>query len=215
MFGTLRYILAGLVVLAHLGPIDFKYTGYYAVLCFFTLSGYLLGLSYERYSDKNDFIAYGRFYFNRLLRVFPAYFCALIISIVVAIIFPFEAYATHPLFTMPDDFSLWFANIFVLNIGMFTGQIQSSLIIPSSWSLAVELFFWLFLPFAFASRRVLFIWLFFSFVVHVLLYVYQFPIGIRYFCIIGASISFAIGAALCRCKSVLEINMRHALFFLA
>jgi peptidoglycan/LPS O-acetylase OafA/YrhL len=194
MFGTLRYILASLVVLTHLGPIELKYTGYYSVLCFFTLSGYLLGLAYQRYGDAAQVQTYARFYLNRLLRVFPAYALALIVTIITVFYYPVIASEAHVLITMPQSIEHWATNIMVINKGTLTGVLPSSLLIPSSWSLGVELFFWLILPAMFVNRKALLIWLVFSLCVLGVFYGIELPIHLRYFSAVGASVSFALGA---------------------
>src|SRR6266850_242742 len=120
MFGTLRYVLASLVVVTHLGPLPLKYIGYYAVFCFFTLSGYILSAAYERHY-LHSAQGYARYYLNRLLRVAPAYAVALLLAIVVVHAYPDEASAVHPQCVFPETGSDWLTNISIVNVSTLTG----------------------------------------------------------------------------------------------
>ena len=76
MFGTLRFLLAYLVILSHLVGSDYVvHFGFYAVRGFFVISGLLMTAALNE--------AYGfdglRFWVNRALRLLPPYYlvCAL------------------------------------------------------------------------------------------------------------------------------------------
>lgn len=196
VFGVLRYILAGLVVVAHLGPLDLKYMGYYAVLCFFTLSGYILSAAYGRYCARAPESAYARFYLNRLLRVFPAYLAVVILSVAAIALFPGPAAAIHPQCIMPGSLTGWVGNILVINTGTFTGYLPAARLIPSAWSLAVELIYWLVLPLMLGRPRLLLAWLAASLALLLAIYIAQMPLQIRYFSLWGGGAAFAVGACL-------------------
>ena len=78
MFGIFRTLLALVVVAGHLGPVDS--VGPYAVFGFYVLSGYLMtAIMRDRYGYTASGI--GRYTANRLLRIYPVYLVALLLSL--------------------------------------------------------------------------------------------------------------------------------------
>jgi peptidoglycan/LPS O-acetylase OafA/YrhL len=88
--GALRLFFASVVILAHAYPIgDFgedpaerwshgvENIGYLAVACFFVLSGFLIARSAERSRSV------GRFLWHRFLRIFPAFWTCLVVTVVI------------------------------------------------------------------------------------------------------------------------------------
>jgi peptidoglycan/LPS O-acetylase OafA/YrhL len=55
--------------------------GFLAVTFFFTLSGFVLGLSLDRYSKDHFISYYGRFVIRRIFRLYPAHFIILILIV--------------------------------------------------------------------------------------------------------------------------------------
>ena len=83
MFGLLRTILALLVMAGHL--LDTWQIGTYAVFGFYMISGYLMThIMHESYG----FHLAGRWSFacNRFLRLYPLYWCAALITILLIIV---------------------------------------------------------------------------------------------------------------------------------
>ena len=88
MFGTFRLMLALMVVYSHFaggglgGPV--------AVFGFFCLSGYLMTkIVNESYSD--GVIGFFRYLSNRALRIYPAYYAAIVFAAAVLLLWPMEA----------------------------------------------------------------------------------------------------------------------------
>jgi peptidoglycan/LPS O-acetylase OafA/YrhL len=83
--GQFRFLLALVVLVSHSGlaPESLSRT---AVGLFFLISGHLMQLTLDR-NYRSDFgrIEIGKFYFNRVLRIYPLYWLALIVT---AIFFP-------------------------------------------------------------------------------------------------------------------------------
>src|SRR5215471_16043858 len=88
MFGSLRFLLALMVMLGHLvGGDQLAHYGYYAVRGFFVLSGFLMtaGL-HEVYRFD------GRRYFaNRALRLLPQYYIVCLLTLGVILVAPDSA----------------------------------------------------------------------------------------------------------------------------
>lgn len=102
------------------------------VQCFFVLSGFLITLILLNSKDQNSSLksAIGHFYFRRALRIFPAYYAALL---VLVFIFPemHDAISWHALY-LSNLYPLWHDNWPPIG-GHF-------------WSLSVEEQFYLFWP---------------------------------------------------------------------
>ena len=99
MFGTFRLLLALMVVQSHFaggalgGPV--------AVFGFFCLSGYLMTkIVNETYSDGVG--GYLRFLGNRALRIYPAYYAAVVFAAVVLMLWPNAAHTAAGWYTLPQ-----------------------------------------------------------------------------------------------------------------
>lgn len=86
MLGIFRYVLALGVVAGHLWSAEFLFAGFYAVFCFYLVSGYLMSLVlnqvYTKYEDAPKYLA------NRALRIFPPYLATLALTAVAVALFP-------------------------------------------------------------------------------------------------------------------------------
>src|SRR5579863_8304383 len=85
MFGTLRFLLAYLVILSHLvGTAYVAHFGFYAVRGFFVISGYLMTAA------LNEVYAFdgARFWLNRALRLLPPYFLVCLITLATVQVLP-------------------------------------------------------------------------------------------------------------------------------
>ena len=143
MFGSLRFILALMVVLSHLQmptPMGLN-VGVIAVVVFYMLAGYVVAqLLTDVFRGKQ---CTWRFYQDRALRVLPLYWLAMMFA-------GFEWWFLDPkslFLSGVPSFSDWIANLFVvpLNFYMFTGQDRFTLL-PPAWSLGAELQFYLLIP---------------------------------------------------------------------
>jgi len=140
MFGGYRLLLAALVALSHFGV---KYAGFnpgqWAVVSFYTLSGLLM----ERQCRK---LRMGKFYLDRLLRIYPVYLAVLCLAWIGQRLSWTETFGNLTL--LP------------LNYSYFSG-VQA--LIGPSWSLACEVHFYLLVPLlVLCSTKILRIILFLS-----------------------------------------------------
>ncbi|MBI3395323.1 MAG: acyltransferase [Spirochaetia bacterium] len=116
---------------------------------FFVLSGYLIYSGLLKWHNQPDQISKGRFLLRRVLRIFPAYYFYLIVSVIF-----YQSRLNHlsaaaemspgnlaEIQALTASLSHWYADFFF--ISNFTDH-KLSLI---SWSLAIEQQFYLILPF--------------------------------------------------------------------
>lgn len=182
--GFFRLLLALSVVLSHFGPLfglDFV-GGKIAVQAFFIISGfYMTMILNEKYINKNN--SFRLFITNRLIRLFPVYWCVLLIFIVISILYGvFIDWKTSPKIdsyfdVMPNLRSfiyLIFSNIFIIgqDILLFlcmdtSGSLFYSstpnlyqqkpeyyLYIPQAWSISLELMFYFIAPFILRRKNI-------------------------------------------------------------
>ncbi len=173
--GIIRLLLAISVVIAHSSSIFGFYFigGQLAVQVFFIISGFYMALILtEKYNQKHN---YKLFISNRLLKIFPTYYIVLFACLVFQLIYAFILHKPD-MFTLfnpkvnTNIFSL--ITIIVTNLTIFGQGIQNFmginsqgnffftpyfesfpnplykfLLIPQGWTLALELTFYLIVPF--------------------------------------------------------------------
>lgn len=168
--GVIRVALAVAVLLGHLPLTEFKFMGAgLAVQAFFIVSGfYMAVVLQEKYHDR------GLFYSNRLLRLMPTYFVMMAICAVALFGFGISATADKALFATAFSnpgaaLVMGFENLFVLGqellfwfrigadglafdpSGVLPTETASvawqALLVPQSWSLSMELVFYVLAPF--------------------------------------------------------------------
>lgn len=149
--GTLRYILAVLVLLSHAGfNIAGHHPGVMAVAVFYALSGYVMAaLISGHYASGVG--AVPRFYLDRLLRIYPQYAAyAVATAVWYAVTRQPTAFLQHP-----PGYGDVLNNVLVvpLNYYMYNGADQFTLI-PPAWSLGAELAFYLLAPWLWRHWRV-------------------------------------------------------------
>ncbi len=195
MFGAFRYILAMMVVYGHLHPIYMKemnWTGHYAVLSFYVLSGYLMTLVLNR---RYGFSPGGfvRYFVNRALRIYPPYWAALGISAVIVAIMPEVARSLGPRLRFPLDTLGWVRNIVIFGLHVP----QPARLVPPSWSLGVELLFYLVMGIGLSrSRWTVGAWLLASLGYCTYAHASGWAFYYRWMTPWGSSLAFALGAAI-------------------
>lgn len=168
--GLVRFLLALAVLLAHMptSTVHFIHGGL-AVQAFFVVSGFYMAMVLdEKYSDTK------LFYTNRLLRLAPAYFAMMAIALVALLGFGLtvtssmeimEATYTNPLsavvmvfeniFVIGQHWTYWFMidEQGALALDPYGGMPTETsavafqaLLVPQSWSLSLELFFYAIAP---------------------------------------------------------------------
>ncbi|UJL36110.1 acyltransferase family protein [Pantoea agglomerans] len=136
-------MLAILVLLSHCG---IKLPGYNqgvtAVVSFLIISGYVITkLISAKFPDKSDIKP---FYLDRALRLFPQFIFYLILTSVLYIIFDGTEKIT---------ISQFFVNALMLPLNTFAVYNNDYIIVPQSWSLGLELQFYLLIPFILLSKK--------------------------------------------------------------
>ena len=147
--GFYRLILAMLVVVSH---VDGRFYGYnpgvVAVISFFILSGYVMSILIGKYYKQPSAIP--AFYLDRMARLFPQFlFYMALASICIYFL------KTDSPFTNQLTLAKWLLNFFILPQGFYMLWADGALVIPQSWSLGLELTFYLLIPWIiiFLSRR--------------------------------------------------------------
>lgn len=169
--GLLRTLFALSVVLDH-SPFNqgnVLVGGRLAVQLFYVISGFLI--SYIL--NVNDtYRSTGKFYQNRLLRLFPTYFAVAAIALAVNMAANHDFFDIYEKIPPAADLFLILANLFIFGqdwimfAGVhngtlsFTGSFANSdvplyegLLVPQAWTLGVELSFYLIAPFILRSFR--------------------------------------------------------------
>lgn len=139
MLGALRTFLALIVMAAHLGRWT-DLTATFAVSTFFVISGYLMTATLHR---NYGFGASGfiRFFMNRFLRLYPMYWIAAGLSILLIVLEPALAEEYHRNFLLPDSLRSWaglIGNWYWLPDFPIPGKPSVSHVVPPAWALAVE-----------------------------------------------------------------------------
>jgi peptidoglycan/LPS O-acetylase OafA/YrhL len=150
MIEVTRYILAVIVAQTHLWPLGSSWPAAIAVFAFYTLSGYLMTrVLNERYGFSTRGTA--AFLLNRVLRLWPAYFTILGLTLVALWFLPLQNF--FPLIRFPMTPAEIVGNIAVLGQVTFDFVQWIALAKPvvTSWSLSIEVFCYLLLAVYFAQ----------------------------------------------------------------
>ena len=135
--GSLRLILAVFVLLYHSGyqPFDFI-LGTFAVVSFFLMSGYVTtALTSKYYPAKKDLRP---FLADRALRLFPQF----LFYVTIALLLLTLGGATHPNYKVLTLGKVAL-NYLMLPLGYYMYFLNTSLILPPSWSLGLEATFYI------------------------------------------------------------------------
>jgi len=197
MFGYLRFFLAFLVMLSHIGIKFYGLNpGVIAVVFFYILAGFVVSHIYiDIIPNRPNRLLL--FYKDRLLRIFPLYLYVIIIT---------SVFLLYTSFGNPNFSSITLINnitIIPLNFYMYIDStiLKSTTppwnLIPPAWSLACELQAYLLLPFILNSKKIRTILVTFSFAIYLIanLSIIN-PDYFGYRFILGVFFIFAIGASL-------------------
>ncbi len=199
MLGSVRFVLALLVVATHVGV--WIWPGMYAVFGFYVISGYLMCLVLnQRYGFS--VVGFRAYCINRILRIYPPYWVAGLLSFVVLTAIGQEAVTEFwKPWELPRSWDAWLDNILIVTLPS-GGNAGESLLIPPAWALRVELFYYLLLGLGLGrSRRIAILWFVIAAGYHVYLadtdwYGWR----ERYYTIAAAALPFGIGALIYHSK---------------
>jgi peptidoglycan/LPS O-acetylase OafA/YrhL len=199
LFGIYRYVLAIMVVFAHLwGQLDgrMNWLGLYAVFSFYLLSGYLMTLVLnERYGFTRSGLA--RYFVNRCLRIYPIYWVFLIFSGAVVLLDPMAAVKTTISMRLPQDAGSWLKNIAILGLHVDPTRPAAGApirLIPPAWTLSVELIFYVAMGALSRSRRIIVVWVSVSLGYTAFAIYAGWSANYRVSTVLAASLPFSLGA---------------------
>ena len=163
--GLLRFFLAYVVLLSHCpeGLLPKIFHSSLAVQCFFTISGFYMQLLVsEKYKNQNPEQFYKNFYLSRIFRIFPIYLLTLLVT------FLFLDKGPINTILIAEDFKALIvyitSNLLIdLSIGeyLFYGSMDTNdflhannfNILIQSWSLDIEILFYIIAPFILTIKR--------------------------------------------------------------
>ena len=138
--GIYRFILSILVVMSHVGIMIHGYNpGVVAVVSFFLLTGYVMTIVIEKYYRSAARVP--AFYLDRLARIGPQFLFHMTLAALVIGLLHIES----PLIDQLTPLK-WALNFLILPQGYYMYWATGALPIPQTWSLGLELTFYLVFP---------------------------------------------------------------------
>jgi peptidoglycan/LPS O-acetylase OafA/YrhL len=132
--GIYRLILAIFVLLSHCHVYIYgRNQGVSAVISFFLISGYVMTLTIEKNYNKKERIL--SFYLDRILRIFPQFLFYLILFSILTMAFGNTI-----------NLSKLLINAIIIPLNFFTVYNYEFILLPPSWSLGLELQFYIVIP---------------------------------------------------------------------
>ena len=129
--GLLRYLLATLVLISHLGHtvLGGINPGVSAVVVFYMLAGHVVAGLWHKWHTQPG--ALGRFYSDRLWRILPQYLLACLAAALL-----WRAGAQSPFLAQPPGVLHWLAQFTVVPLAyyMYTGA-EGFVLVPPAWSI--------------------------------------------------------------------------------
>ena len=186
-----------MVVASHLGGV--RAVAAYALFDFYLLSGYLMTvIMHETYG----YSAMGRVRYglNRCLRLFPAYWVSIALSaLLICLVGEQFSSGYHGALFFPNTLTDLFKNVFFI-----FPFLEYPRLTPPTWSLTVELFFYLLIGLGLSkNRRTVLLWLAVSIIYHVIVMSMRLDWKYQYFIIPAASLPFSLGAVIYHYKTEL------------
>ena len=146
MFGSLRFLLAYLVILSHLIGTEYvAHFGFYAVRGFFVISGLMMTAALNEVYGFDGL----RFWINRALRLLPPYYLVCALTLLAIALAPRQAAEYLKFWHGMPDAGDFFINLAVLPLQFPYGSFR---FVPPFWSVAIEIDMYLLL-FIVVSRR--------------------------------------------------------------
>lgn len=148
--GHLRFTLAILVLLSHAGLLIHGHNpGVVAVVVFYAISGYVMSALIERHYAGAPHT--GRFYLDRLLRIYPQY----AIYALVTLVWLYTIGQPTPFLQQQPHIQDGLNNLLIvpLNYYMYNGADRFTLI-PPAWSLGTEVLFYALAPWLWRHWRI-------------------------------------------------------------
>lgn len=143
MLGTVRLVLAILVVANHFWLPVASTVGAHAVTAFYMVSGYLMTAIING-AYKGRRWAYAE---NRFLRLAPAYWLFLVAMVIGLLVAPEPFRRTYSLMVLPDNALDWLRNLTLIDL-----PAANVLLVPPAWSLTIEAVFYILIGLGLASR---------------------------------------------------------------
>ncbi|AXI84019.1 acyltransferase [Xylella taiwanensis] len=144
--GTYRLLLAICVLLSHVGIQFFGHNqGVSAVISFFLLSGFVMTALIRRNYDSKGKIK--KFYLDRVLRLFPQFIFYLVATLIFVAITNYKDPFLEELSALKIVM-----NALMLPLSLYMLGLEKSLLIPPTWSLGLELTFYISIPFLLLYR---------------------------------------------------------------
>lgn len=151
--GVFRFCLALIVAAFHLSAAG-EHVAMVAVFSFYAISGYLITrILCETYTAPVQGLA--GFALNRFLRLYPTYWAVALVGLGLAVFLPAETARLHHGIALPETTGGGLANLFILGLANLSLEPRNEPIrlVPTAWSLSIELVYYALLAAGVARRR--------------------------------------------------------------
>jgi peptidoglycan/LPS O-acetylase OafA/YrhL len=161
MLDVYRFFLALAVVQGHLSEFALPWLAWQSVFGFYVLSGFLMTLILNENYGFGPF-GFFRFWVNRFLRLLPSYYLILAITLLYIVLgTPLDQ--LNGALRSPTTAAGWFNNLTIFGLtGIVGTDAAAARLVPTAWSLSIELvcYFLLAVYFAKSTRRLFALFLF-------------------------------------------------------
>lgn len=139
MLDVYRFLLALCVVQGHLFQAGMPAVAWQAVFSFYVLSGFLMTLVLNEVYGFGS-ASFARFFANRILRLYPAYYAVVLVTF-LHIVLVSRTNQLNGALSLPQTATEWLANLFIVGLaGIDQSQVVAHRLVPTAWSLTIELF---------------------------------------------------------------------------